>query len=81
MKFIKQALKMCFITCISKQDSNVQCGHTLTMRIYIVVKDIVNDHFNCRKSVNSHLAITYKDISHWTTATSYDKLFYSPPTV
>ena len=48
------------------------------MKIYIVyiVMDVVNDLTYSRKSVNTRVAITlltFHDVIHWKTATSYDE--------
>ena len=45
-----------------------------SMKIYIVVTDVVNDVTYSRKSVNTRVVITLllHDVIHWKTATSYD---------
>ena len=46
------------------------------MKIYIVVKDVVNDVTYSHKSENTRMVITHllHEIIHWKTTTSYGKM-------
>ena len=46
-----------------------------SIKIYIVVMDVVNNVTSSRKSVNTCVVIILllQDVIHWKTATSYDK--------